>query len=142
MLYKYFSSIRASILEVSDVDVVWFNDQYNAGTIVKNKVSFIEFPERIIVDSVSKDAQRVTLPIRVHVVSRVMTKPDLDIPDAEIISHESLTDELLSLLRGMQLLDQEGDAISSPIIWRGIQHWHRLQGWMVTWLEFDCKVIV
>lgn len=141
MLYKYFASIRASILAESDVDVVWFNDQYNNGIIVKNKMAFLEFPERISIESVSKDAQRVTLPIRVHIVSRVMTKPDMGIPDAEIINHENLTDELLGLIRGSQLLDQDGYVISSPIVWRGIQHWHRLQGWMVTWLEFDCKVI-
>lgn len=128
-------------MEVTDVPVVWFNDQYN-GTIAPNQVVFIEFPERQPVDSPTKDMQRITLPIRLHIVSRVMTKPDMEIADAEIIAHEKLATDMRDELRGSTLNDIEGEAISTRLIWRGWQHFHRYQGWMVTWVDLDCKVVV
>lgn len=141
MLFDYFASIRAAILLESEVAVVWFNDQYN-GTIVPNQNVFVEFPDLIEVNNLSKDAQRITLPVRMHVVSRVMTKPDMEIADAEIMAHEELVATIRDIMRGMVLVDAEDTQLSSPLIWAGYQHWHRYQGWMVTWLNFTCKVIV
>jgi hypothetical protein len=157
MLYKFFNSIATRLSSgVSALEgVEWFNDQYN-GTILKAPMAFVEFPEPIPVEEVSKDLTRSEMTVRIHVVSKVLTKVDNTVPDQAVIDHEDVVVAVRDQLRGYTLTEtiltvipedppepesilSETLDISNKLNWRRVQHFHKFQGWMVTTLDYVFK---
>jgi len=157
MLYKFFNAIATQLSSqvAALTGVEWFNAQYD-GTILKTPVCYIEFPEPINPEEVSKDLQRATITVRLHTVSKVITKIDNTVPDQAVIDHETIAIAVRDCMRG-QLLTQttsvvvpetETDLeeivsttvnISSRLRWVRWQHFHKFQGWMVTTCDFTFK---
>lgn len=136
MLYKYYKSIKTTLEQIKGINSVeWFNNQY-AGTILDDKVVWIEFPEPVVPVEASKEMLRADIRIRIHAVSRVLQRIDSAIPDAEIIAHETMTTHVLEALRATQLTNEIGDPITTKLRWVNWQHYHKYEGWMVTWIEF------
>jgi hypothetical protein len=36
--------------------------------------------------------------------------------------------------------EKDGAKLAKPLLFSGWRHWHRLNGWMVTYVEFDSKL--
>jgi hypothetical protein len=139
MLYQYYKAIKSFVEPLSGVNSVeWFNNQY-AGTIFNDKAVWVEFPQPVVIDDLTKDMERAMVKVRLHVVSRVLQKTDSAIPDAEIIIHEALSQSVLTVLRAQQLTNDSGTAITTKLRWAGWQHWHKYEGLMVTWIEFEFR---
>lgn len=136
MLYKYYKSIKTTLEQIRGINSVeWYNNQYD-GTILNDKVVWIEFPEPVAPVEVSKEMLRADIRIRLHVVSRVLQRVDSAIPNAEIIAHETMTTHVLEALRATQLTNDNGDHITTKLRWVNWTHYHKYEGWMVTWIEF------
>jgi hypothetical protein len=136
MLYQYYKPIKTALEQVRGINSVeWYNNQYD-GTILNDKVVWIEFPEPVAPVEVSKEMLRADIRIRLHVVSRVLQRVDSAIPDSEIIAHETMTAHVLEALRATQLTNDNCDNITSKLRWVNWQHYHKYEGWMVTWIEF------
>lgn len=139
MLYKYYKALKTTLVQITGINSVeWFNNQYE-GTILNDKVVWIEFPEPVVPAEVSKDMQRADLRIRLHVVSRVLQRVDSTIADTEIIGHETMSTHVLEALRATQLTNDDGNLITTKLRWALWQHFHKYEGWMVTWIEFVCR---
>lgn len=136
MLYNYYKPIKTALEQIRGINSVeWYNNQYD-GTILNDKVVWIEFPEPVAPVEVSKEMLRADIRIRLHVVSRVLQRVDSAIPDSEIIAHETMTAHVLEALRATQLTNEIGDPITTKLRWVNWQHYHKYEGWMVTWIEF------
>lgn len=139
MLYQYYNAVKTILEALTDIKAVeWFNNQYE-GTIHQDKVVWIEFPDPILINPDTKSMERAELKIRLHVVSRVIQRTDNTIPDAEIVSHETMATNVLQAMRNQQLINDSDNYITTRLRWSGWQHWHKYEGWMVTWIEFTCR---
>jgi len=140
MLYKYYNAVKTLVGTVASLEKLeWFNNQYT-GIIPQDHVAFVEFPEPLLPEPVSKSMERAELRIRIHVVSRVLQRIDSAIPDAEIQAHETICEAVSDKLRA-EVLTYSSAAITSKLRWCGWQHFHKYEGWMVTWIDFVCKTI-
>jgi hypothetical protein len=156
MLYEYYKAIKTLIEDAAGStrfqgqpsrvnnrlnSVDWFNNQYE-GIILNDRVAFVEFPQPLLPTAISKDAERAQLVIRIHLLTRALQKTDSSIPDQEIVNHETLAQSVLTALRGSQLSDESGQLLTGKLQWTSWQHWHKYEGWMVTWIELTCKTAV
>lgn len=152
MLNKFYLSIKAALSPATESlngDIEWFNDQYS-GVIAKAPVVYVEFPEAQEVSEVSKNMTRVPVNVRLHVVSKVITKVDNTVPDVAISDHEMIARGVRDVLRGLILTQTvvitpateelpavtQTNNISEKLLWTKWQHNHQLNGWMVTYIDF------
>lgn len=141
MLNDIYTAIKSQ-LNTADTEselegIEWYNVQYE-GSIAKTPRIFIEFPNRLPFDRVSKETKRTDLKIRLHIVTQALAGTDGAIPDSQVADHEDIA------YLGLQALDKfkptKADIpLSSPLQFSGWQHFHKHKGWMVTFVEFDCK---
>ena len=143
MLYKFFNAISTRLASgVASLEgVEWFNAQYD-GTILKAPVAFVEFPEPVNIEEASKNLTRTEITVRIHVVSKVLTKIDNMVPDQAVIDHEAIAVAVRNLLRGYTLTETivtvtpatEDDPeviisvtsdISDKLHWIRMQHFHK-----------------
>lgn len=141
MLNPIYKSIKGRIqtpdepAEAIALPVEWYNVQYEE-TMINDEGFFVEFPEKLNIDAISKDARRTDLTVRVHVYSKALRTSD-GIADTVVESHESTANALKELLEGFT-----PEGCSKPLKLSGWQHWHRWKGWMVTFVEFSTKKIL
>ena len=86
---------------------------------------------------VSKEMRRAPVKVRLHVYSKSLQTHD-GITDAQVTAHETLADQCRTLIDG----HTPADGSCSRLTFAGWQHWHRYQGWMVTFVEFDTRVVL
>ena len=138
MLYAIYTAIKQH-LTTADTDAVikaieWYNVQYES-TIVSTPRVFIEFPEPLKFDQLSKDARRTPVKVRLHVVSQAVTGQDGQISDDIVEDHEAVATMVYNAIEGFRL-ETQGLASLHLSAW---QHWHRYKGWLVTFVEFEGK---
>lgn len=133
MLDPIFEAISQQLASLN-LPVEWYNVQYEE-TIATENGFFVEFFERIPIDEISKDAMRAPVKIRLHVYSKAIRTTD-GIPAATVQAHETIAKNARDLLRNWA---PEG---CKKLNWIGWQHWHRWKGWMVTFVEFETKMMV
>jgi len=114
--------------------IEWYNVQYDS-TIANTPRIFIEFPEPLNFEAISREARRSKIRIRLHVVSQAITENDGTIPDTVGDEHEDVALWAQGVVDGFT----PADGSCQRITFNTWQHWHKYRGWMVTFLEFDAK---
>lgn len=138
MLYPIYKAVEAELKKIPELkDVQWYNAQYE-GTIHTHPVAFVEFPDEVDIDHVSKSLEEGFVRIRVHVASKVIGRMDTAVPDIAIQQNEDIATEVKGHLKG--LVPVWGAQVATRLKWVGWQHYHRWKGWMVTFVSFECKV--
>lgn len=133
MLDPIYESISERLASL-ELPVEWYNVQYEE-SMIHDAGFFVEFPDRIPIDELSKDAMRAPVKIRLHTYSKALRTND-GIPAETIQDHEKKAKDARDLLRNWA---PEG---CKKLNWTGWQHWHRWKGWMVTFVEFETKMMV
>jgi hypothetical protein len=144
MLYDIYSAVKIQ-LNTADTEgelkgIEWYNVQYE-GSIPNTPRVFIEFPDRLPFDQVTKQTRRAPLKIRCHVVTQALVATHGEIPDALAQEHEDTVYLVLDALDKFTP-DKAGIKLTSPLQFSGWEHFHKHKGWMVTFVEFDCKKIL
>jgi len=141
MLNDIYTAIKLQ-LNTADEDLTlkgieWYNVQYES-TIANTPRIFVEFPEPLKIDAISKDTRRTPVKIRLHVVTQAITGTDGVIPDTLAEAHET------TAMMAKNALDAfaPGNGSCGPLKWSGWQHWHKYRGWMVTFVEFEAKKLL
>lgn len=140
MLREIYMQIKQLANTVPGVqDVTWYNQQYE-GVIHVEPGVFIEFPDPIVPDPVSKTNKMAPLRIRVHVFSSILSEADGSVPDGQVEDHDNLAENVLNVLDGITLVKDEKELkVLKMISW---QHYHKWSGWMVTFIEFETRMPV
>jgi hypothetical protein len=141
MLYNIYTAIKAQIDAVDTANTIkgveWYNAQYE-GTIANTPRVFIEFPDPLNFEQLSKDARRSELLVRLHVVTQAMAATDGAVPDTQAQAHETTALLVLGAIDGFTPL-KTGAKLTTRLELTGWQHFHKHKGWMVTFVEFGCK---
>ncbi len=154
-LYK---SIRRGIMDLAVVENVdWFNG-YEA--VQLHEVGcFVEFPDEINFEEISKSDTRADLRVRVHIYTKVLRDVDGYIPQAEGEAHDTLALLVRDQLRNKALAVADGDfyalnfdeddfyvfdetpeQLCKRLRFAGWRHWHYYKGYMITWVDYMTKV--
>ncbi|PKQ69381.1 hypothetical protein BZG01_00135 [Labilibaculum manganireducens] len=138
MLNDIYKDIKAQLNTIAtSEDCQWYNVQYEQAGWAFNAGFFVEFPDALQFDDISKMKRRSPLKIRVHVYNQNVQTTE-GISDSDIDAHEAMALQVLNIL-DLHIPTLDGEEITSKLIFRGWQHWHRYQGWMITFIDFECK---
>ncbi|RKE02320.1 hypothetical protein [Marinifilum flexuosum] len=142
MLNNIYKDIKGQLNTISaGEDCQWYNVQYEEAGWPFRVGFFIEFPDKLQFDDISKMKRRAPVRIRVHVYTQNILKNGEGIPDAEVDAHEAVASEVQDML-DQHIPQREGENLTDKLILRGWQHWHRYKGWMITMLDFECKKLL
>lgn len=143
MLFPLYQSIKSRLqLFVVDLkDIQWYNVQY-AGVIHAECLAFIEFPEELQLEEISKNTTRSDVSVRIHILSRAIPDADNTIPDPQIITHDSLVQLIATTLRFYIPLNEAGQPLATKLFQRRYKIVHDYKGWLVTHLTFTTKVML
>ncbi len=134
MFYAIYKTIQTALNTVSGLKgTQWFNMQYEA-TITQSPVAFVEFPEDNPTDHASKDVTRLPFRVRIHVVTKVIGGQDGQVPDIAIQQNEVLAMSVKDALKNIKLAD------CTPLRFVGFKTWQRLNGFMITFIDFTSKI--
>jgi hypothetical protein len=117
--------------------IEWYNVQYES-TIASTPRIFVEFPEPLKIDAISKEARRTPVKIRLHVVTQAITGTDGTIDDSVVDTHEEIATWAKDAIDHFT----PADGCTRQMNLSGWQHWHKYKGWMVTFVEFEAKKIL
>jgi hypothetical protein len=139
MLLPVYNQIKQTLTAITAIKLIdWFNAQYD-GIIHTSPCIFIEFPEQLNFQTLSRDVQQAELKIGIHLVSKVMSAQDKSIDEASIAAHDVNCNEIYKLIQGKR--DNTGDWLQYNSLNRtGYRHYHDLQGWFVTVQDFECMI--
>ncbi|OGX23344.1 MAG: hypothetical protein A3K54_00060 [Omnitrophica WOR_2 bacterium RBG_13_44_8] len=139
MFYPFYKSIKDRIAsQVKDLkDTQWFNDQYSS-IIHAEPIVFIEFPDIVNEQWISKETSRAAIPVTIHVVSKSMADNDASISDAQVKDHDDLAVLVRDALKAYQLT-YAGSSLGSKLQLTGYQAAHQYKGWLVVKLFFTTK---
>lgn len=144
MLYEIYNAIKTELTKPGNglglKGVEWYNVQYES-TITSTPRVFVEFPEKLVFDHISKSNRRTPLRVRLHVVTKALTSTDGTVTDTAAQQHESTATAVYEALERFQPT-AEGEALCSHMLLSGWQHFHRHMGWMVTFVEFDARKLL
>ena len=140
MLYETFDSVRELLKAIPQLKTVqWYNAQYD-GIIYVSPVAFVEFPERIPLDQVAGSVSRADFALRIHIVSACTAAQDGSISDNVIQDHEAIASQVQDILQGKQI--RMAGSTSTSLVPSGWQHYHKYNGWMVTFVDFKGMAIL
>jgi len=157
-LSPIFKSVRRGIMDLAGVeDVDWFNG-YEAVQL-HEQGCFVEFPDEILFEPVTKSLTRANLRVRVHVYNKVIRDVDGYIAQPESEQHDTLALLVRDQLRNKTLAVADGDfyalnfddsdfyvfdkpaeQLTRRLMFGGWRHWHYYQGYMITWIDFVTQV--
>lgn len=143
MLYPIYTAIEQQ-LSTADTGnllkgVEWYNVQYE-GTIASTPRVFVEFPEKLTFDQISKQQRRTPIRVRLHVVSQAITSSDGTIDNSVPQQHEQTAQMVLNAIDKFTPT-ADGNALSTPLRFNAWQHFHKHKGWMVTFIEFEGRMV-
>lgn len=139
MLKNIYTAIKTQLAAVTTAEnTQWFNMQYENKGWPYRTGFFIEFPEQLNFEFVSNAARQAPLKVRVHVYAQQVQTHN-GINDAEVATHETMA---LAVKTALERFTPEnaGAKLAKPLLFSGWRHWHRFNGWMVTYVEFDSKL--
>lgn len=141
MFYDIYSAIKGQIATADEDSTIkgveWYNAQYE-GTIANTPRVFIEFPDKLPFDQISKEARRTDMLVRLHVVTQAIASADGTVPDSTAQTHETTAMLVMNAIDNFTP-EKDGAKLTTRLIFNGWQHWHKYKGWMVTFVEFTCK---
>ena len=142
MFYPFYKSIKDRLSDQVPgfKDIQWFNDQYSSGRIHAEPIAFIEFPDTINISGISKQSERSTIPITIHVVSKAMGENDASISDKQIQDHDLQADSVKTALDAYQLT-YLGQSLGTKLQQTGFRAGHEYKGWLVTKIFYTTKQI-
>jgi len=139
MLYKTFKDIRTKLTPIPGIKAVqWFNAQYD-GIIHTQPIVFIEFPDMLKIEKLTKTDRRTPIVIRIHLVSAAVADAGNSIPDEVIEAHENLGHLVIEKLENIPIVFQAG--FTRELEHTGWQHYQKYKGWMITFIEFTTRAI-
>lgn len=144
MLNPIYKAIKQQLITADEElilkGVEWYNVQYES-TIASTPRIFVEFPEPLAIDAISKDTKRTQVKIRLHVVTQALTGTDGTIPDTVVDAHEEIAIWAKDAINHFTPAPSTGlgSVPCKTINFTGWQHWHKYKGWMVTFVEFEAK---
>lgn len=139
MLHDIYNAIKTQLTGVAAAEnTQWFNMQYENKGWPYRTGFFIEFPEQVNFEFVSNAARQAPLKVRVHVYAQQVQTHD-GLPDSEVVSHETMALAVKTALERF-IPEKNGAKLAKPLLFSGWRHWHRLNGWMVTYVEFDSRM--
>lgn len=139
MLNDIYTAIKTQLAAIAAAEnTQWFNMQYENKGWPYRAGFFIEFPEQLNFDFVSNAARQAPLKVRVHVYAQQVQTHD-GLPDSEVSAHETMALAVKTALERF-IPEKDGAKLAKPFLFSGWRHWHRLNGWMVTYVEFDSKL--
>ncbi len=141
-MYNDIYTAIKSKLNTSDTEgilkgIEWYNVQYESTIAITPRI-FIEFPDPLKFDHVSKDMKRTPFKTRLHVVTQVFSGTDGAIPDEQVAEHEEVANFACNTLKRFVPVKDETN-LTSPFDFTLWQHFHKYRGWMVTLVEFEAK---
>lgn len=142
MLNDIYKNIKGQLSTISTSEnCQWYNVQYEESGWPFSVGFFVEFLEPLQFDDISKMKRRSTVKIRVHVYTQSILKKADGISDQEVENHEAVALQVSDILDGHipTLKDEE---LCTKLIFRGWQHWHRYRGWMINFVDFECKKLL
>lgn len=138
MLNDIYKAIKEQLNYISESeDCQWFNVQYENQGWAFTQGFFVEFPNAMQFDDISKMKRRSDLKIRIHIYKKDIQTTD-GVTDQAVVNHENIASQVLDQLDQYILMKGE-EQLCTKLIFRGWQHYHRFNGWMVTFVEFDAK---
>lgn len=144
MLNDIYKAIKSHLIEADEDSILkgieWYNVQYES-TIASTPRIFVEFPNPLVFDRVSKDMKRTAFKVRLHVVTQALSGTDGAIPDTMVDAHETAANFALNTLKRF-VPQAAGEDLTTPFDFTLWQHWHKYRGWMVTFVEFDAKKVL
>lgn len=144
MLNSIYKQIKEKLKYVEIVNNVeniqWYNAQYEQAGWPFSAGLFVEFPDALQFDDISKMKRRSSLKIRIHVYHQNLQTTE-GILDSDVENHESTAFNVLSHVDNFEPW-LAGQQLSTKLIFRGWQHWHRYKGWMITFVDFECKKLL
>lgn len=142
MLYEIYTSVKTRLSTILGLKgVEWYNVQYESAIATTPRV-FIEFPEALSFVSVSKEARRTPLKLRLHVVSQAIALTDGTVDDQTAADHEVVATSVQTTIEGFVPVNGSAKQLTSPLRLGGWQHFHKHKGWMVTFVEFDARMLL
>ena len=142
MLNPIYKNIKDQLNTIANSeDCQWYNVQYEEKGWPFAVGFFVEFLEPLQFDDISKMKRRTPIKIRVHVYTQNIIKNAIGITDEETDAHEAIALQVSGILDGHipKLAEEE---LCTKLIFRGWQHWHRYRGWMITFVDFECKKLL
>lgn len=141
MLNDIYKAIKQRLNDADEDSVLkgieWYNVQYES-TIASTPRIFVEFPDELKIDAISKDARRTPVNIRLHVVTQAITGTDGTIPDALVDTHEEIATWVKDTIDHFT----PPDGCTKQMNLSGWQHFHKYKGWMVTFVSFEAKKVL
>ncbi|WP_346856571.1 hypothetical protein [uncultured Draconibacterium sp.] len=141
MLNNIYSAIKLQLSSIETAEnTQWFNMQYeNKGWPFANGF-FVEFPDALDFEFISNSARKAAVKVRIHAYSKFVQTQD-GVSDSEVLTHETLA---LAVKTALERFAPEKDSVqlTKPLLFSGWRHWHRLNGWMVTYIEFNTSILL
>lgn len=140
MLLNTFKDIRAKLSTISEIKAVqWFNAQYD-GIIHIQPVIFVEFPEKLQFEKLTKTERKTPITIRLHLVSSAIADAGNNIADETIEKHESIGHDIVNALENIPVAFLDGQ--TRYLEFSAWQHYQKYKGWMITFIEFTTRAII
>ena len=134
MFYSIYKSIQTALSAVSGLKATqWFNMQYEA-TIAVSPIAFVEFPDDNPTDHASKDNTRLPFKVRIHVVTKVISGQDGQVPDVAISQNETLAMAVKNALAGLK------PSGCTSLRFSGFKTWQRQNGFMITFVDLTSRI--
>ncbi|MBS4057769.1 MAG: hypothetical protein KGZ82_10675 [Bacteroidales bacterium] len=154
-LYK---ALKRGIYDLTGVeDVNWFHGYENI--VLREQGIFIDFPDEILFEKITKSMKRAPVRIRLHVYTKVIRDVDGYVPHEQAEAHDTFALMVRDQLDNKGLFEAEGDFyaadfdnedffISNPqaqqlcraLSFTGWRYYHYFEGQMVTFVEFTTEV--
>lgn len=135
-IYKNLKTVLNTIDSIQYID--WFNDQYS-GTIHTVPAVFIEFPNPLLFETLSKEMSQADLTVKLHIVSKALSSQTGSIQEGVLIAHENINNAVFKALQGVSLFIM-GLEIHNSLNRTNYEHHQYMKGWLVTTQEFECEL--
>ena len=139
MLLKIYKNLKATLNTIGSINHIgWFNDQYS-GTIHTTPAIFIEFPNALQFETMSKDLAQAALTVRIHIVNKAVSAQDGEISEGVLLSHENLNSFIYGSLQGLSQYDA-GLEVHNSLNRVTYEHHQYMKGWLVTTQDFEAEI--
>ncbi|MBN1250674.1 MAG: hypothetical protein JXA16_00965 [Bacteroidales bacterium] len=129
--------LKLQLLDIPGIKLIeYFNDQYS-GILHTAPVLFIEFPDALSFETLSKDMQQAAFKARIHTVTKVIQKADKSINEDSVEGHFNICDAVFEKLQGFRAIDENGQLIFNSVSMTVFEHHQEMRGFMVTTQDFE-----
>lgn len=117
--------------------VTWYNRQDVDGIVHTVPAVFIEFPEPMRTETLQGQHQQALLTVRVHLVSKIVSRKDGSINNDTVAAHEALVDDIYNSLHERSIVIDE-DKHTTALERTALQLYMGIPGWAITRQDFQC----